>query len=541
MIPEGLALLTSVSLAVSAVRLAQKEVLLHNMKSIETLARVDVLCVDKTGTITEPVMKVAGMKTAVQGMSAEAMKNELSDFVRNMTKDNDTMKAMQQYFRTGTGKAAKKIQSFSSKYKYSGIEFEDGTYVFGAPEFVLREDYATYKKEIEAEAAKGYRVLVYGKYQGTLDGEALKGKVIPRGIVLLENPVREGAKKTFKYFEAQGVKTMVISGDNPLTVSETAKKAGITDADNCIDARSLQSKKDIYEAVQKYTVFGRVVPEQKKLIVKALQAQGHTVAMTGDGVNDILALREADCSVALGSGSDAASHVAQLVLLDSDFTRMPSVVAEGRRVVNNIQRTAALYLVKNIFSLLLSVFSVIMFLDYPLEPSQVTLISLFTIGLPSLILALEPNHERIKGHFMTNVLLKALPAGLTDFGVVFGLIIFCREFNVDTECLSTSVTILVAVVGFMIIYVITKPMQKHHWVMLGCLFGGWLFCMIFISHWFAITRINLQCAMLMVLFLLTTEPILRYLTKLFNWILDRIQKRSDAKRSNMNRINMERT
>jgi cation-transporting ATPase E len=263
--------------------------------------------------------------------------------------------------------------------------------------------------------------------------------------------------------------------------------------------------------------------------------------MTGDGVNDILALREADCSVALGSGSDAASHVAQLVLLDSDFTRMPSVVAEGRRVVNNIQRTAALYLVKNIFSLLLSVFSVIMFLDYPLEPSQVTLISLFTIGLPSLILALEPNHERIKGHFMTNVLLKALPAGLTDFGVVFGLIIFCREFNVDTECLSTSVTILVAVVGFMIIYVITKPMQKHHWVMLACLFGGWLFCMTFISHWFAITRINLQCAMLMVLFLLTTEPILRYLTKLFNWILDRIQKRSDAKRSNMNRINMERT
>ena len=292
----------------------------------------------------------------------------------------------------------------------------------------------------------------------------------------------------------------------------------------------LRTKKDIYEAAQTYTVFGRVVPEQKKLIVKALKAQGHTVAMTGDGVNDILALREADCSIAMSSGSDAASQVAQLVLLDSDFTRMPSVVAEGRRVVNNIQRTASLYIVKNIFSLLLSVFSVMLLLDYPLEPSQVSLISLFTIGIPSFVLALEPNHDRIRGHFMTNVLLKALPAGLTNFGVVSGLVLFCREFKVDTQSLSTSVTILVALVGFMTIYVITRPMKRHHWIMLGGLVAGWLFCMIFISHWFAITSLNLQIGMLMVLFMLATEPLLRYLTMLFNWLLDRLQKRSEKKK-----------
>ena len=530
MIPEGLYLLTTVALAVSAVRLANKQVLLHNLKCIETLARVDTLCVDKTGTITEPVMQVSGVIPLADKLTEDALKNEISDFVRNMTKDNDTMKAMQKYFRTGNGKAAKQIVSFSSKYKYSGVEFEDQTVVFGAPEFVLRGSYDKYREKIEEHAKKGYRVLVYAVYKGKLDGTELKAEAVPRALVLLENPVRPKAKETFEYFAKQGVQIIVISGDNPLTVSETAKKAGIQNAENYVDARRLRTKQDIYEAAEKYTVFGRVIPEQKKLLVRALKKAGRTVAMTGDGVNDILALREADCSIAIGSGSEAASQVAQLVLLDSDFSRMPSVVAEGRRVVNNIQRTASLYLVKNIFSLLLAVFSVILLLDYPLEPSQVSLISLFTIGIPSFILALEPNREIIRGRFMTNVLLKALPAGLTDFGVVSGLVLFCREFNVDTECLSTSVTILVAMVGFMIIYIITRPMKRHHWLMLGGVFAGWLFCMLFISHWFAITSINLQCAMLMVLFLLVTEPLLRYLTLICNWILRTLEIRAERKK-----------
>ncbi len=530
MIPEGLYLLTSVSLAVSAARLAGKKVLVHNMKCIETLARVDVLCVDKTGTITEPVMVVRDvipLPAKEEDESAlQDVRTKISDFVANMTKDNDTMKALQKAFRTPTGVRAEKVVSFSSQYKYSAVTYQSGSFVLGAPEFVLRNQYETYRKEIEEQAAKGYRVVVFGAYPMDPGGKALTAEVTPEALILLDNPVREGAEKTFRYFAEQGVKTMVISGDNPITVSETAKRAGIEGAEKYVDARRLRNKRDIFEAAKKYVVFGRVVPEQKKLLVKALKAQGRTVAMTGDGVNDILALREADCSVAMASGSEAASQVAQLVLLDSDFTKMPEVVAEGRRVVNNIQRSAALYLVKNIFSLLLAVFSVILMLDYPLEPSQVSLISLFTIGIPSLVLALEPNHERIRGHFMTNVLLKALPAGLTDFLVVSGLVIFCREFGVDTECLSTSVTILVAIVGFMIVYIIARPMKRHHWIMLGCLIGGWLYCMRFISHWFAITSINTQCAMLMVLFALATEPLMRYLTKFFTWILDRIEERS---------------
>lgn len=539
MIPEGLYLLTSVSLAVSAARLAGKQVLVHNMKCIETLARVDVLCVDKTGTITEPIMVVrdlvpvtaVGAEEKEKPVSTDALRAKVSDFTASMTKDNDTMKALQKAFRTPTGKRADTIVSFSSKYKYSGAAFGDETYVLGAPEFVLRSDYEKYREQIEEQAKQGYRVVVFAKYAGSLDGKALTKPAVPEALILLENPVREGAERTFQYFASQGVKTIVISGDNPLTVSETAKRAGIANADKYVDARRLRNKRDIYEAAQKYTVFGRVVPEQKKLLVKALKAQGKTVAMTGDGVNDILALREADCSVAMASGSDAASQIAQLVLLDSDFTRMPAVVAEGRRVVNNIQRSAALYLVKNIFSVLLALFSVILMLGYPLEPSQVSLISLFTIGIPSFVLALEPNHERIRGHFMTNVLLKALPAGLTDFLVVSGLVIFCREFNVDTESLSTSVTILVAIVGFMIVYTIAKPMQRHHWIMLFALIAGWLYCMLFISHFFAITSINTQCAMLMVLFALATEPLMRYFTKLFSWILEKLQESAERNKS----------
>ena len=526
MIPEGLYLLTSVSLAVSAARLAQEKVLVHNMKCIETLARVDVLCVDKTGTITQPQMEVQEV-LPVGEESAEDLKTQLADFAHCMTKDNDTMKALQKAFTKGTGRKPKKVVSFSSKYKYSAVEYENATYVLGAPENVLRTEFETYRQRIEEQAKKGYRVLVYAKYDGLLDGKELKNETKPLALVTLENPVREGAKKTFHYFASQGVCVKVISGDNPVTVSETAKKAGIANADKYVDARTLKTKKDLFDAAKHYTVFGRVVPEQKKMLVRALKHAGKTVAMTGDGVNDILALKEADCSIAMASGSDAASQVAQLVLLDSDFTKMPSVVAEGRRVVNNIERTASLYLVKNIFSLLLAIFSVILMLDYPLEPSQVSLISMFTIGIPSFVLALEPNHDKIHGHFMPNVLLKALPAGLTDFLVVSGLVLFCREFGVDLECLSTSCTILVAIVGFMIIYVIASPMKRHHWVMLVALILGWLYCMLFISHFFAITSISKQCAMLMVIFALITEPLLRYFTKLFDWVLLKVQKKGE--------------
>lgn len=518
MIPEGLYLLTSVALAVSSVRLAQKKVLIHDMKCIETLARVNVLCVDKTGTITEPGMHVYDF-SVLDGADQLEISQLLADFVAAQEKDNATMEALKAYFSNGSGMRAREVYSFSSETKYSGAVMNDGkSYVIGAPEFVLRGQFAQYQEQIATYSSKGYRVLVFAQYEGMLDRKPLTEPVLPLCFVMLANPIRKGAKETFTYFAENDVDIKVISGDNPLTVSVIAAEAGIVGAERFVDASTLKEKEDYYRAVEEYTVFGRVTPSQKRMLVQALKEHKKTVAMTGDGVNDVLALKDADCSVAMASGSEAASNVAQLVLLDSDFSRMPSVVAEGRRVVNNIERTAALYIVKNIFSMLLAIFSVILMLDYPLEPSQVSLISMFTIGIPSFVLALEPNKELIRGHFLTNVLVRALPAGLTDFIVVSGLVIFCREFQVDLDCLSTSCTILVAIVGFMILHRIARPMNTGHIVMLVGVIAGWILCMLFGGSFFGITGISKQCEMLMVIFAIITEPVLRYLSLIVEWI-----------------------
>lgn len=518
MIPEGLYLLTSVALAVSSVRLAQKKVLIHDMKCIETLARVNVLCVDKTGTITEPGMHVYDF-SVLDGTDQLEISQLLADFVAAQEKDNATMEALKAHFSNGSGMRAREVYSFSSETKYSGAVMNDGkSYVIGAPEFVLRGQFAQYQEQIATYSSKGYRVLVFAQYEGTLDRKPLTEPVLPLCFVMLANPIRKGAKETFTYFAENDVDIKVISGDNPLTVSVIAAEAGIVGAERFVDASTLKEKEDYYRAVEEYTVFGRVTPSQKRMLVQALKEHKKTVAMTGDGVNDVLALKDADCSVAMASGSEAASNVAQLVLLDSDFSRMPSVVAEGRRVVNNIERTAALYIVKNIFSMLLAIFSVILMLDYPLEPSQVSLISMFTIGIPSFVLALEPNKELIRGHFLTNVLVRALPAGLTDFIVVSGLVIFCREFQVDLDCLSTSCTILVAIVGFMILHRIARPMNTGHIVMLVGVIAGWILCMLFGGSFFGITGISKQCEMMMVIFAIITEPVLRYLSLIVEWI-----------------------
>lgn len=518
MIPEGLYLLTSVALAVSSVRLAQKKVLIHDMKCIETLARVNVLCVDKTGTITEPGMHVYDF-SVLDGADQLEISQLLADFVAAQEKDNATMEALKAHFSNGSGMRAREVYSFSSETKYSGAVMNDGkSYVIGAPEFVLRGQFAQYQEQIATYSSKGYRVLVFAQYEGTLDRKPLTEPVLPLCFVMLANPIRKGAKETFTYFAENDVDIKVISGDNPLTVSVIAAEAGIVGAERFVDASTLKEKEDYYRAVEEYTVFGRVTPSQKRMLVQTLKEHKKTVAMTGDGVNDVLALKDADCSVAMASGSEAASNVAQLVLLDSDFSRMPSVVAEGRRVVNNIERTAALYIVKNIFSMLLAIFSVILMLDYPLEPSQVSLISMFTIGIPSFVLALEPNKDLIRGHFLTNVLVRALPAGLTDFIVVSGLVIFCREFQVDLDCLSTSCTILVAIVGFMILHRIARPMNTGHIVMLVGVIAGWILCMLFGRSFFGITEISKQCEMLMVIFAIITEPVLRYLSLIVEWI-----------------------
>lgn len=516
MIPEGLYLLASVALAVSSVRLAQKKVLLHDMRSIETLARVNVLCVDKTGTITENTMKVQEVIQAEDYNSTdmETFSMLIGDFTAAMENDNTTMAAMKEYFQVSSGKRPVSKTGFSSATKYSSVTFEDNVYVLGAPEFVLRENYERYEEEIIEYASKGVRVLVFGIYDGEIDGKALRQGIIPLGYILLANPVRKEAKETFTYFSEQGVEVKVISGDNPVTVSEVAKKAGIANAENYVDASSLKTEEQTRKAILENTVFGRVTPSQKRQFVQLLKEAGNTVAMTGDGVNDVLALKDADCSIAMASGSDAAVQASQLVLLESDFSCMPQVVMEGRRVVNNIQRSATLFLVKNIFSFLLSLFSVVFMITYPLRPAQISLISMFTIGVPAFFLALEPNKNIIKGHFLTNVFLKALPAALTNVLAVGALVVFGQTFGVNPTDISTAATMLLAIVGFMILYKISAPMNVVRTIIVTVCIAGLLFCSVFLNHLFAITGMSTKCVMLFVVFSIATEPVLRYLTSL---------------------------
>lgn len=521
MIPEGLYLLTTVALALSTIRLAKKQVLLHDMKSIETLARVDVLCVDKTGTITEPGMQVTELVISGRCGDAEmdkrAFAHLLADYSSVIEDNNATMEAIRAYVDKNEiekgSRTLLKTQPFTSANKYSKVSFVEGDYMLGAPEFIMKDRYDEISEEIEEYQSKGYRVLLMAESSNDSSGlEKSFGGISPIGYIVLSNPIRENAESTFTYFKEQGVAIKVISGDNPATVSEVAKRAGIDGAENYVDASTLASEKDIAEAVDKYTVFGRVTPKQKQLIVRALQKQKHTVAMTGDGVNDILAMKDADCSIAMASGSEAAAQAAQTVLLDSDFGRMPYVVYEGRQVVNNIQRSASLFLVKNIFSLLMAIFSAVFAITYPLEPSQISLISMFTIGLPGFLLALEPNRNRIEGNFMANVMLKALPAGLTDVLSVGALVICGQVFNLPSEDIATAGTMLLAVVGFMIIIKISHPFNKMKYGVLIINIVGLLFCGLFLGKLFAIDSISNICFLLMVVFAFAAESMFRYLT-----------------------------
>lgn len=535
MIPEGLYLLASVALVVSVIRLAGEKVLVHDMKCIETLARVNVLCVDKTGTITENTMKVANV-IPLPSYSAETMEPLsilLGDFAHSMSKDNITMAAMQEYFTEHSEKKASSVVNFSSAFKYSAAVFQNTSYVLGAPEFVLREDYNKYKDTIESYGKEGFRVLLFGTYDGIPNGKALTEKVIPYGLVLLANPIRKEAWETFQYFADQDVDIKVISGDNPITVSKVAAQAGIKNAESYIDASQLHTQKDIDNAVLNYTVFGRVTPKQKRQFVRSLKQAGKTVAMTGDGVNDVLALKDADCSIAMASGSDAAAHAAQLVLLESDFSCMPSVVLEGRRVVNNVQRSASLFLVKNIFSFLLAMFSMAFMMHYPLGPSQISMIGMFTIGIPAFLLALEPNKSMIKGHFLTNVLLKALPAGLTDVLIVGFLTVFGMAFGLTAEEISTAATILLAIVGLMILFKVSKPMNVFRWTIFIGMFVGLFICIFIFKGLFGIGDITPKCRLVLIIFTIATEPILRYISHATIWI-EKTWKRKRVKRMSKN-------
>ncbi|MGL5449794.1 MAG: cation-translocating P-type ATPase [Lactococcus cremoris] len=514
MIPEGLYLLTTIALTLSSVKLARNQVLLHNMKSIESLARVDVLCVDKTGTITEPRMSVEQVFVSPSSeMNEQKFMGILSNYISANTDDNDTMKAIREFMLAKgdlqnqmTG--VKKIIPFSSKVKYSAVCFENESYLLGAPEIVLGKNYEKISSEINHLLKEGFRVLVLARTEEK-NYEQLNLGTQALGYVVLANPIRENARETFNYFAQQGVNIKVISGDNPQTVSAVAKRAGIMGAEHFIDANLLKTEEDLDQAIESYTVFGRVTPDQKRRLVQALKRKGHTVAMTGDGVNDILAMKSADCSIAMASGSDAATQVAQVVLLDSDFGHMTQVVTEGRRVVNNVQRSAILFLVKNLFSIILAIISAIFVFTYPLQASQLSLISLFTIGIPGFLLSLEENDKRIEKDFIKNVILKALPASLTEITAVLGVVIAGAAFKLTASEISTSAVILLAVVGFMILTKISAPLNRFKmgiiiFNIVGIILSGFIF-----NSLFSISKISLDSFVLVALLSLFSESLFR--------------------------------
>lgn len=489
MIPEGLFLLSSVALAISAMRLAKNQVLIHDMKCIETLARVDVLCVDKTGTITEENMKVADFWTTGK-MEQEELRKLLGDFVRAQERDTSTMEALMEYFREEGYRKVVKVMGFSSQYKYSGVEFEgDGVYVLGAPELMLGEKYEKYREEVEKYGRRGFRVLMLAKYEKKMDGGKLdERKVMPCGLITMINPVRENAPATFRYFAEQGVEIKVISGDNPVTVSEIAKQAGIAGADKFVDASKLRGKKALTEAVLTHAVFGRVSPEQKRKMVQILKKAGRTVAMTGDGVNDVLALKDADCSIAMASGSDAAAQASQLVLIDSDFAKMPEVVREGRRVVNNLERSGSLFLVKNIFSLTTAILVISVGMSYPLVPAQISLVSLFTIGGPAFLLSQMPNEDLIRGKFIKNVIWQALPGGVTDVILVAMAVVLGYSMELSMDEISTCCTVALSAVGMAVIYRVSKPLDKYKGGVFAMCLVGLILSMLFLKPLFGITK-----------------------------------------------------
>ncbi len=457
MIPEGLYLLTSIAMAASALKLSRDRVLVQDMNCIETLARVDVLCVDKTGTITEAKMEVENVIPLTED-PPEQLEQALAALYSGVEPENETAGAMAEMFAGETDWVCTRRIPFTSATKWSGAQFQGrGSYVTGAPEIMLGECLGALGETVQVWSAKGYRVLLVARYDGALTEVLTPQKLRPLALVLLTNRVRPEAPGTFAYFASQGVTIKVISGDNPVTVSEVARRAGIAGAESYVDATTLETGEQIFQAAREFTVFGRVTPDKKRKLIRALGQQGHTVAMTGDGVNDVLAMKESACSIAMASGAQAATQVAQLVLLDSNFAAMPGIVGEGRRVINNIQRAAALFLVKNIFSLGLSLITFFTLMPYPMVPLHLSVIAALTIGVPSFFLAMEPNYDRVKGTFLKSVLRRALPGGLTNIIVVLMAQFLAGPVGLTANQLHTVCAALLGTVGMLVLFQTCRP------------------------------------------------------------------------------------
>ncbi len=517
MIPEGLYLLTSIALAVSSLKLTQKRVLVQDMHCVETLARVDVLCVDKTGTITEPVMQVEEV-LPLSHQSPEYLEEIIVNLYGDEDPENETARALQELF---PGKPAwkKNVEiPFSSDYKWKGAVFADtGAFVVGAPDAILGAFFPEVSKTAHHWSSLGYRVLLIAAYDGSpRPGNLVASQLHPEALILMTNRIRPEAPETFSYFEKQGVTIKVISGDNPATVSDVARRAGIQNAQRYVDTTTLETDKDFLKAAEEYTVFGRVTPDKKKRLIWALKQRKHTVAMTGDGVNDVLAMKEADCGIAMAGGAQAASQIAQLVLLDADFSAMPSIVDEGRRVINNIQRAAALFLVKNIFSLFLALIAVLADWPYPFAPINLSLISALTIGVPSFFLALEPNYERVQGRFIVSVLRQAFPGGLTNIIMVVTAQIVLGFLSAPVTQVRTVCTAILAVTGLLVLLSASKPMGKFRlfiWIMMAI---ALVFSFFFLNGILQLQHIALSNLPVLAILLAVTPAVYWGLRRLFD-------------------------
>lgn len=479
MIPEGLVLLTSTVLAVSVIRLSKDKVLVKQLYCIETLARVDTICFDKTGTLTLGDMKV---KDVVLLNKRYSLNSIMTDICGNLNNDNATMEALKKYFKGDTYNKASKIIQFSSDKKYSGIEVNGNTYLLGAPEFVS-------DSSIDLTKYEDYRVLMLVKKDT---------KNIPIGLILLEDNFRTDAKETIDYFINQGVDIKIISGDNPKTVKSIVSRLGLN-IDKYVDCSKL-SDEELMSCVDNTNIFGRVTPFQKKIIVKKLQELGHTVAMVGDGVNDVLALKQSDCSIALASGSTAAYNVSDLVLLNSDFTSIPNIVKEGRRTINNIEKSASLFIVKTGYAVMLTFIFMIIPFNYPFIPIQLTLTSSLTIGIPSFLLALEPNNDKVSGNFLTNVFKKALP---TSCIIVIHILIITL-LPLPSAQKTTLSLIMIGFIGFTHIYRICKPLKPFNLMMLIVLIGIFIFGIVGLNELFSLTIINLRMLLIIVLLIINS-------------------------------------
>ncbi|MDO4460152.1 MAG: HAD-IC family P-type ATPase [Clostridia bacterium] len=497
MIPEGLILLTSVVFAVSVVRLSRYKTLVQQLYCVETLARVDVLCLDKTGTITEGSMQVEGF-IPFEGHNEDEMAEICGALTTVLDDNNPTFNALLDMYGRNSDWTANDVQPFSSAKKWSGASFEGrGTYIMGAGEFILGENFESVRSITEKYSSKGSRVLLLAKSTENFRDKELPENIETVGLILISDKIREEAPATLRYFADQGVELKVISGDNPVTVSKIAEKAGLENADMYVDASTLHTDEQIKDAVLKYSVFGRVTPDQKCKFVKFLKEAGHTVAMTGDGVNDVPALRESDCSIAMASGSDAARTVSDLVLLDSNFASLPKVVREGRRSINNLQRSAALFLTKTIFAILLSILFIFVKSSYLFQPIQISLISGLTIGVPSFILALEPNRDRVKGSFLLNVIRKAIPSALPVFFNIVFLVMVEESFGLSYEALSTVAVIVTFFAEMVMLFRVSFPFNAIRGTLFFAMAAGFILAYIFLG-WF-VSLITPSFVMLIVL------------------------------------------